>query len=406
MTDKLTALIAVLALEGIHFYNFSVVKFAHDQMQLPFWAFTALFFYRALVRGRTFDWALAGLLLAGAFWSKYAAFALAATLGLFLLLDPLARRAWRTPGPYVMAAAFAIVIAPNAWWLVTHEFLPFQYVDARARIATHWYHCLIYPLQWTGSQALALLPAAALLALLYRRADVRASPPAPSPASEAGLAGGAAFNRRYITVLALGPFLVTTAVAAVLGRLAIAMWGYPLWSFAPLALLLWLKPSEEPLPRRRFAAGAIVALAAFPLIYAAVEVGEPLLRDRPKATQFPGQAMADAITRAWREKYGTPIVYAGGTEFVVNTLAVYAPDRPHVLPHGNPRLAPWVDMRDLARRGAVLVWEEDNPRARLDQWRATFGEVEVQPALVLTRQTWRAVAPVRVHYAFVPPRPG
>ena len=36
------ALIAVLALEGIHFYNFSVVKFAHDQMQLPFWAFTGV----------------------------------------------------------------------------------------------------------------------------------------------------------------------------------------------------------------------------------------------------------------------------------------------------------------------------------------------------------------------------
>ena len=30
------ALIAVLVLEGVHFYNFSVVKFAHDQMQLAF----------------------------------------------------------------------------------------------------------------------------------------------------------------------------------------------------------------------------------------------------------------------------------------------------------------------------------------------------------------------------------
>jgi hypothetical protein len=244
-----------------------------------------------------------------------------------------------------------------------------------------------------------------MLALLYRRADVRASPPAPSQPSPASGGAGGAFNRRYITVLALGPFLVTTAVAAVLGRLVVAMWGYPLWSFAPLALLLWLKPSDEPLPRRRFAAGAIAALVAFPLIYAAVEIGEPFLRDRPKATQFPGQAMADAITRAWREKYGTPIVYAGGTEFVVNTLAVYSPDRPHVLPHGKPKLAPWVDTRDLARRGAVLVWEEDNPRVRLDEWRASFGQVEVQPVLVLARQAWHPVRPVRIRYAFVPPQP-
>ncbi len=41
-------------------YNFSAVKFAHDQMQLPFWALTGLFFYRAIVRGRTLDWLLAG----------------------------------------------------------------------------------------------------------------------------------------------------------------------------------------------------------------------------------------------------------------------------------------------------------------------------------------------------------
>ena len=103
VAGEIKALIAVAALEAIHYYNFSVVKFAHDQMQLPFWALTGLFFWRAIVRGRIVDWALAGLFLAGAFWSKYAAFALAATLGLILLFDPVARRAWRTPGPYVMA---------------------------------------------------------------------------------------------------------------------------------------------------------------------------------------------------------------------------------------------------------------------------------------------------------------
>jgi 4-amino-4-deoxy-L-arabinose transferase-like glycosyltransferase len=396
VAGRFSALLAVLALEGVHFYNFSVVKFAHDQVQLPFWAFTCLFFYRALVRGRLGDWALAGAFLAGAFWSKYAAFALAATLGLFLLFDPQARRAWRTPGPWVMALAFAIVIAPTAWWLVHNDFLPFQYVDARARTAAHWYQYVLYPLQWSGSQALALVPALAVLTLLYRRADICW----PTPAD-----GIAAFNRRYVTALALGPFLVTTAVAALLGRLPIAMWGYPLWSFAPLAVLLWLRPSDDPLRMRRFAAGAIAILLAFPIIYAAVEVGEPFVRDRPKATQFPGQAMAEAITRAWHDAYGTPIVYAGGTEFPVNNLAVYSPDRPHVLPHGNPKLAPWVDLNDLRRRGAVLVWDEDDPRVRLDDWQETFVQIDVQPTLVLARQTWFPVKPVRMIYAFVPPRP-
>jgi hypothetical protein len=396
VASEFEALIAVIVLEGIHFYNFSAVKFAHDQMQLPFWAFTALFFYRALVRGRLLEWALAGVFLAGAFWSKYAAVPLAATLGLFLLLDPTARRAWRTPGPYVMALAFLIVLAPNIWWLFDNNFMPFQYVEARARVALHWYQYLLYPLRWIGSQALVLLPSAVLLAL----ACAGAGRPAPPDMSAL-----AAFNRRYVTALALGPFLVTTLVAAALGRLAIAMWGYPLWSFAPLAVLLWVRPLADPRRLRWCATGCIAVLLAWPAAYAAVELGESFLRDRPKATQFPGQLVADIITRDWRERFDTPLVYAGGTEFAVNNLAAYSPDRPHVIPHGDPKLAPFIDMNDVRRRGAVLIWEEGHTDARLDDWRKAFSDFELQPTLVLARQTLHPVKPARVVFAFVPPRP-
>src|SRR5262249_21302326 len=103
-----TALIAVLALEGIHFYNFSVPKVAHDHVLRFLWPLTGWLFYRALAHGRRRDWMLAGILLALCFWSKYTAFAFAATLGLFLLVDPQARTAWRTGGPYLMAFAFLL----------------------------------------------------------------------------------------------------------------------------------------------------------------------------------------------------------------------------------------------------------------------------------------------------------
>ena len=55
--------------------------------------------------------------------------------------------------------------------------------------------------------------------------------------------------------------------------------------------------------------------------------------------------------------------------------------------------------------GAVLVWEEGQLNARLDQWRKTFSEFDIQPTLVLARQTWHPVKPARMVYAFVPPRP-
>lgn len=71
------ALVAALALEGIHFYNYSAVKFAHDQMQLPVWTLAALFLYRGMVRGSFVYWILAGIMVALAFWTKYSGLALA-----------------------------------------------------------------------------------------------------------------------------------------------------------------------------------------------------------------------------------------------------------------------------------------------------------------------------------------
>ena len=394
LVGPLEALIAVLALEGIHFYQFSVVKFAHDQVQLPFWALTGLFVYAALKDGRAGNWVLGGAMLALCFWSKYAAFALAASIGLFLLLDRDARRVWRTPGPYLMALAFVVVLAPNAWWLVDSGFLPFRYVDARAKIATHWYQFVQFPLQWTASQILFLAPTIGLLALLYAKAKRTET----APRDEQG------FARRYVTMLALGPFAVTTLVALVLGRLPVAMWGYPLWSFAPLAVILWLGPVSEA-RLRGFAVAFMAVFVAWPVIYAGVELVEPFLRDRPKATEFPGRRAAEIVTKAYRDRTGAPLVYVGGDNFIANNVAVYSADRPHVVVNADPALSPWVDAADLKRRGGVLVWGEGEPVAPPERFRAAFPNAEVQPPLSLPRQVRAKVRPVEVRFAIVPPRP-
>jgi hypothetical protein len=298
-----------------------------------------------------------------------------------------------------MAVTFFIVVAPNLWWLVDSGFLPFRYVNARAVAATHWYQYLTFPLIWTASQLLATLPAIALLAILLY--------PGASPIKPVDASG---FARRYFTAVALGPFLVTTAVALVLGRQPIAMWGFALWSFAPLAALMWLRPTAEPHRLRWFAGGFAAVFIGVPLIYAAVEIGEPFVRDRPKATQFPGRLLAETITRQWRAATGQPLSYVGGAEFgmgpgefAANNIAVYSPDRPHVVVHGDPRLSPWIDMADLDRRGAVLVWQAATP-AWPDNLLITFPRAQMQPPLVLPRQTPYPRTPEIIYYAFVPPR--
>ena len=65
--------------------------------------------------------------------------------------------------------------------------------------------------------------------------------------------------------------------------------------------------------------------------------------------------MADLVTKVWRDKYGTPLLYAAGSEFVVNNLAVYSPDRPH-----EPELTQQVADNPCHR--VVVVDHEDRHR--------------------------------------------
>jgi hypothetical protein len=299
-----------------------------------------------------------------------------------------------------MALAFLIVLAPHLVWLVGAGFPPFRYVSARAIVASRWYHPVTFPLQWTASQALALAPAIGLVALACRRDG------AAVPASDE-----ARFARRCVTALALGPFLVTTVAALALGRLPIAMWGFALWGFAPLAAVMWFRPDPQRLVT--FARAFAVVFVAMPVLYVGVELIEPLVRDRPKATQFPGRLLAETINRAWRERTGKPLRYVGGAEgvgtgpgeFAANNIAVYAPDRPRVIVHGNPAKSPWIDMADVARHGAVLMWQPLPGATGLpDNLKATFPRAELQVPLVLPRQTLRPVGPEVIAYAFVLPQ--
>jgi hypothetical protein len=146
-----------------------------------------------------------------------------------------------------------------------------------------------------------------------------------------------------------------------------------------------------------------------PLAYAIVESFEPLVRDRPKATQFPGRALAATVTQRWRDKFNSALPYVGGGEFATNNIAVYSADRPRAIVHADLGISPWIDRNDLRRRGAVLVWEDGQiEAAALAQLRLDYPGLDVQEPIVLPRQVFLvrgSVRPVRVHFAIVPPRP-
>ena len=119
------ALIAILIVDGLHYFHYTAAKFNHDVIQLPLWALAGYSFHAALRGGRALHWTLLGLAIGLALWAKYFVVVLAVPLALFLLFDRDARAAWRTGGPYLALAVALVVMTPHLLWLVQNDFLPF-----------------------------------------------------------------------------------------------------------------------------------------------------------------------------------------------------------------------------------------------------------------------------------------
>ena len=74
------ALIAVLIVDGLHYFNYTATKFNHDVIQLPFWALAGFAFHRALRGGWLGHWLLLGLAIGISLWAKYFVVVLAVPL--------------------------------------------------------------------------------------------------------------------------------------------------------------------------------------------------------------------------------------------------------------------------------------------------------------------------------------
>src|SRR6202451_790582 len=161
------ALLAVLIIDGMHYFQYTAVKFNHDVMQLPFWALAGYAFHAALKRGRLSHWCLLGVAFGGALWTKYFVVMLAAPYALFMFFDPGARRALATPGPWLAGAVPLLISAPHALWLSQTDFLPFAYVSHRAAPSHGWFDHLRHPAVFAASQLFFALPSLFIAAALF-----------------------------------------------------------------------------------------------------------------------------------------------------------------------------------------------------------------------------------------------
>jgi Dolichyl-phosphate-mannose-protein mannosyltransferase len=388
------ALVSVLIIDGLHYLNYTAAKFNHDVIQLPFWALAGFSYHRALRERLLADWLLLGLAVGLSLWAKYFVVVLAAPMVLFVLIDRDARKVLTTPGPYIAVAVALITVAPHVVWLIKTDFLPFAYAEHRAVLARGWYDHLWHPFLFALSQLFFLIPSLLIAGPLFWPRRAAGEPQAGQHADD--------FDRRIVAWLAFGPLATVLAMGAVSGRGAVAMWGYPLFLFLGLWLVLYA---------RRALAGTRLAriLTTWAIVFACLGAAFyinydvlPRFDHRYRAVFFPGGSLGRDITQRYHAVTGRKLKYVIGTMWDAGNLAHYSPDQPRVLVDGEPERAPWIDLADLRRQGAVVVWTVGDLHQLPKKFREVAAGAQVEPPILLHYR--RGSASLYAGWAIVPPQ--
>jgi hypothetical protein len=316
---------------------------------------------------------------------------LAAPIALFLLLDSDARKSLATPGPWLAAVIALAIMTPHLLWLVKNDFLPFAYASGRAAPARGLFDHALQPAKFAIGQFAFLIPALLIaLPLFWPRA------------AKGEDANPQASDFRLVSVLALGPVTAMLALCALTGRGTVAMWGYPLWLFLGVWIVMLVSRAirTERLPRVASIWAIVFAVmaGAFIVNYAVL----PRIDHRYRAAFFPGEAMAREIAQRYRAVAHRPLIYVIGSMWDGGNVSHYTPERPRVMIDGRPERAPWIDLTDLRSKGAVIVWTEGDPHTLPIAYRRYDGALVQEPFEVPFRNGERNLT---VGWAVLPPRP-
>lgn len=177
------------------------------------------------------SWAWVGIMLGLTFLSKYHAIFLLYGTGLFALIVPNARKWIVHPGPYVAMAIAALIASPVLIWNWQNEFISFTFQGGRA-FGDDFNPIRL--LRMVVGQLIYITPWIALPALLVAVIAVIKGPGAFWPKSKAR---GAAF---FLVMLAHGPIILFTAVAAWSETQFHFHWQAPGYMMLFLLLAMWI----------------------------------------------------------------------------------------------------------------------------------------------------------------------
>ncbi|WP_343716860.1 glycosyltransferase family 39 protein [Inquilinus sp.] len=366
-------LAAVLLLEALPFFTVQSFNFNANSVLLSLWPLVMLLFLRSVDRrdlaGAVANAVALGLAAAAAMLSKYYSGIILLCCLAAALAHPDRRRYFGSAAPYVAIAVLAAAVAPHVLWHMHAAIGPLQYMASKSHSDT---------LRIFGKAGLFVVGCIALhallaatLAWLWRRG--RAAAPEDRPAEPS------VGDRRSLAIFALGPFLLTVAIALAFKVKIVTQFAIPIFGLSPLAAIIWLRLAIDRDALRRLA--RLAGVAGLLLLAVAPFAGAWTLRHDIEHAAEPRRLLAKRVTTLWHERVGTPLAIVAGTESYALGATFYSPDHPTDFTAFAPAYAPWIDADRLRRGGLAVICLKDDEWCLgeaakyqgLDSWRTEIG---------------------------------
>jgi hypothetical protein len=349
------ATFAVLLMAGIFAFTAPTADFGPAVLAMPFTVFALVNLWRALAERRRAGWFLLALQLGLLVLTTYAGLILTLAIFIFLAATRRGRRALRAAEPWLASIVIVAVLFPHLIWLdLASANFPLQV--GLPHVSGSYLTSLF------GFVELLILCQAGLIGLvaLGSKWPLRSKEKVPVFARSFT----DPFGRRFVYFFALVPAFAAALVAGFSGERQTSASVAPYLVLSGLAVVVLAGNSIRWHRPRLVASVWLLLLTAPPLGVAAAIVALPWLGVASTGVDRPVAAMGRFFEESFERRTGAPFAIVAGEPRTAALVALGAPTRPSLYLDATPERTPWITADDVRRKGAVVVWPNDDTRAQ------------------------------------------
>ena len=308
-SDKIFALISILLLEGIIFYNFTTPEFNVNVSQIPFWALSVYYFWKSIEKNKLFYWTLFGIFSALGFLSKYLFVYIQIAFLFFLAFDYKKNKVFLKNYLYSIFITL-IILTPHIFWLFENEFMTINYALARSSMTELvLINHIINPTIFIFKQIIILLPFFLMLLFLTNKFHLSLNLKSK--------------KTLFLVVVCLGPLLFIFLTSIITGAKIRTMWMTPFYLFLGTFFLHILKKNIVLKNLKKFNFLFIILFFISPAIYLGIS-----LLDDTKRTDYPGKEISRLVQNKWDDNFVNEIKIVIGDEWSAGNLSYHLRSRP------------------------------------------------------------------------------